>query len=325
MASTNPIRKGGESLSEDIAFRPHILHLLALISLRWRLPGSWWDGSSGPPERVLIIQNSPPPWRESALGSIVENLIENPKTVVLVATPLGPIPYSFEDVSPFCHLDGPDSIWSVEFDQSNYLEDVSYLGLEEIPIKTSSPKILEESSEEISKIRTWLDRCSIVDKLSVFCGVHPKKLCEVSEIMEARRSNTDRMVNVSFNGQHVLSPRLKDGGISLTSEGARVLYSLNPGVPDLFDEENSSEEEDYPGIPRVMISEDAIPFVGDGRNVMHGYIIGADPHTTPGQPCVVVSQEGDLVAHGVPTSTTLEMATFKKGIAVKVRDGCLKE
>ena len=143
--------------------------------------------------------------------------------------------------------------------------------------------------------------------------------------MEARRSNTDRMVNVSFNGQHVLSPRLKDGGISLTSEGARVLYSLNPGVPDLFDEENSSEEEDYPGIPRVMISEDAIPFVGDGRNVMHGYIIGADPHTTPGQPCVVVSQEGDLVAHGVPTSTTLEMATFKKGIAVKVRDGCLKE
>ena len=98
------------------------------------------------------------------------------------------------------------------------------------------------------------------DKLSVFCGVHPKKLCEVSEIMEARRSNTDRMVNVSFNGQHVLSPRLKDGGISLTSEGARVLYSPNPGVPDLFDEENSSEEEDYPGIPRVMISEDAIPF-----------------------------------------------------------------
>ncbi len=325
MASTNPIRKGGESLSEDIAFRPHILHLLALISLRWRLPGSWWDGSSGPPERVLLIQNSPPPWRESALGSIVENLIENPKTVVLVATPLGPIPYSFEDVSPFCHLDGPDSIWSVEFDQSNSYGDVSYLGLEEIPIKTSSPKVLEESSEEISKIRTWLDRCSIVDKLSVFCAVHPKKLCEVSEIMEARRSNTDRMVNVSFNGRHVLSPRLKDGGISLTSEGARVLYSLNPGVPDLFDEENSSEEEDYPGIPRVMISEDAIPFVGDGRNVMHGYIIGADPHTTPGQPCVVVSQEGDLVAHGVPTSTTLEMATFKKGIAVKVRDGCLKE
>ena len=68
MASTNPIGKGGESLSEDIAFRPHILHLLALISLRWRLPGSWWDGSSGPPERVLIIQNSPPPGEKALLA-----------------------------------------------------------------------------------------------------------------------------------------------------------------------------------------------------------------------------------------------------------------
>jgi predicted RNA-binding protein (TIGR00451 family) len=103
------------------------------------------------------------------------------------------------------------------------------------------------------------------------------------------------------------------------------MYSLYPGTPDLFGEEDLSEEEDHPGIPRVMISEDAIPFVGDGRNVMHGYILGADSHTTPGQPCVVVSQEGELIAHGVPTSTSLEMTAFKKGIAVKVRDGCLKE
>ena len=325
MASTNPIRKGGESISGDVGFRPHILHLLALISLRWRLPGSWWDGSSGPPEKVLIIHNSAPPWRESALGTIVESLSENPKTVVLISTPLGPVPYSFEDVSPFCHLDGPESIWFNQSDQSESYGDVSYLGLEGIPIKFSSPKTLEESSVEIRKIRTWLDRCSIVDKLSVFCGVHPKKLCEVSEKMESRRSNTDRMVNVSFNGEHVLSPRLKDGGISLTSEGARILYSLYPGTPDLFGEEYSPEEEEHPGIPRVMISEDAIPFVGDGRNVMHGYILGADSHTTPGQPCVVVSQEGELIAHGVPTSTSLEMSTFKKGIAVKVRDGCIKE
>ena len=324
MASTNPIRKGGESVSGDLGARPHILHLLALISLRWRPPGSWWDGSSGPPERVLIIHNSAPPWRESALGSIVEELNENPKTIVLVSTPLGPVPYSFEDVSPFCHLDGPESIWYQQLDPSEPYGDISYLGLEGYPIKSSSSKNLEESSAEIAKIREWLDRCSIVDKLSVFCGVHPKKLCEVSETMESRRSNTDRMVNVSFNGEHVLSPRLKDGGISLTSHGARILYSLNPGIPDLFSEEGPSEEADHPGVPRVMISEDAIPFVGDGRNVMHGYVLGADPHSTPGQPCIVVSEKGELIAHGTPTSTSLEMASLKKGIAVKIRDGCLK-
>ena len=34
MASTNPNRKGGESLSGDVGYRPHILHLLEQISLR---------------------------------------------------------------------------------------------------------------------------------------------------------------------------------------------------------------------------------------------------------------------------------------------------
>ena len=36
VASTNPIRKGGESMSHDIETRPHILHLQALIATRWK-------------------------------------------------------------------------------------------------------------------------------------------------------------------------------------------------------------------------------------------------------------------------------------------------
>ncbi len=326
MASTNPIRRGGESVSDDLGSRPHILHLLALFSLRWRAPGSWWDGSTGPPEKILLIDNASPPWRESSLGSIVQYLIGTPKTVVLVSTPLGPVPYSFEDVSPLCHLDGPEIIWMDQTEPSIAPEEISYLGLEGLPVDIlESPMSLDESSKDIEEVRSWLDRCSVVDKLSVFCGIHPLQLCQVSRSMESRRSNTDRMVNVSFNGEHVLSPRLKDGGISLTAEGARILHSLNPNPPELFGKDSQEEEQDFPGIPRVMISDDAIPFVGKGRNVMHGYVLGADSHLTPGQPCIIVSEEGILVAHGVPICTSREMAYFKKGIAIKVRDGCLKE
>lgn len=326
MASTNPIRKGGEPISDDIDYRPHILHLMAIISLRWRPPGSWWDGSSGPVERVLILDNCPPPWREMAMGTIINHLLDCPQTVVLISTPLGPVPYSFEDVSPFCHLDGPDNIWKGLTDQTNSSEEISYLGLEGLEIVISkSPEVLENFSPEIEKIRSWLDRCSVVDKLSAFCATHPFKLCKITDSMEVRRSNTDRMVNVSFGGLHALSPRLKDGGVSLTAEGARMLYSLNDGVPEIFANANLDEEKDFPGIPRVMINDDAIPFVGNGRNVMHGYVLGADPHVTPGQPCVIVSESGELVAHGTPKSTFSEMACFNKGIAVKVRQGLLKE
>ena len=44
----------------------------------------------------------------------------------------------------------------------------------------------------------------------------------------------------------------------------------------------------------------------------------------PGQPCLVVDSNGGLVAHGIPMTTAREMAFLTKGIAVRVRDGALK-
>lgn len=326
MASTNPLRGGGEPVSDDIDSRPHVLHMMALISLRWRVPGSWWDGSDGPPERVVVIEGAPPPWRSTCLHTVVERLIEVPKSVVVVSTPIGVIPFSFEDVSPFCHIDGPEAIWLDPTDEEQLAEDLETLGLNDLPNLIVSPGDAPENPPpENAEVRSWIDRCSVVDKLSVFCATKPGNLCEMTDGMSARKSKTDRMINVSSNGEHILSPRLTDGGISLTLDGASMLYSFNPGVPNRFESEDEMVEEDHPGIPRVLLSEDAIPFVGQGRNVMHGYIDGADPHITPGQPCVIVSPSGELVAHGVSQSTSLEMSLFKKGIAVKVRDGALKE
>ena len=129
---------------------------------------------------------------------------------------------------------------------NNPSEDILYLGLENLDVvisKSSEP--LQSSSSEIDKVRAWLDRCSVVDKLSVFCATHPFKLCEITNSMNSRRSNTDRMVNVSFGGVHALSPRLKDGGISLTAEGARMLYSLNDGPPEIFGEKIPMKRETF--------------------------------------------------------------------------------
>jgi len=326
MASTNPVRGGGEPISDDIDSRPHVLHIMALLSLRWRIPGSWWDGSVGPPERVVVLEGTSPPWRSTCLHTVIEALLENPKSVVVISTPLGVIPFSFEDVSPFCHIDGPEAIWLEPTDNEQLVEDLETLGLNDIPHVTIYPgEAPENLPAEYPEIRSWIDRCSIVDKLSVLCAMKPGLLCGMTNEMSSRKSKTDRMVNVSVDGEHVFSPRLKDGGISLALGGARLLHSFNHAPPARFGSETETEEEDHPGIPRVLLSDDAIPFVGQGRNVMHGYIDGADPHVTPGQPCIVVSSSGDLVAHGVAQSTSMEMACFKKGIAVKVRDGALRE
>jgi len=323
IASTNPLRGGGEGLGDEIEYRPHILHIQALLATRWRVPGSWWDSTTGPPVRVLLIEGAPPPWRSSALASVIEHLVEEPRTVVMISTPIGPIPFSMEDVSPWCHLTGPDGIWDPIFDDEEVLEALEEFGLSEVPLIRAIPRGGEEDQTKATEVREWLDRCSVVDKLALLCAINPSDGCKMTDGMTSRKSRTDRLVNVSSGGGHILSPRLTDGGISLTTHGASIANGLNTSpVPDFG---SSEEDSDFPGIPRVCIIDDAVPFVGKGRNVMHGYISGADSHLTPGQPCIVIDSTGALVAHGTPITTHLEMSYLRKGVAVKVREGAMKQ
>ena len=323
IASTNPLRGGGEGLGDEIEYRPHILHIQALLATRWRVPGSWWDSTTGPPERVLLIEGAPPPWRNSALATVIEQLVEEPRTVVMISTPIGPIPFSIEDVSPWCHLTGPDGIWDPIFEDEEVLEALEEYGLSEVKLIRAIPKEGDEEAAKAPEVRDWLDRCSVVDKLALLCGINPSESCKMTDGMTSRKSRTDRLVNVSSGGKHILSPRLTDGGISLTTHGASIANGLNTSPVPAFG--SSEEDSDFPGIPRVCIIDDAVPFVGKGRNVMHGYISGADSHLIPGQPCIVIDSTGALVAHGTPITTHLEMSYLRKGVAVKVREGAMKQ
>ncbi len=323
IASCDPLREGGEPLGDDIEFRPHILHMHALLATRWRVPGSWWDSSTGPPKRVVLVEGASPPWRNSIMREVMDSLLEEPRSVVMIATPLGVIPFSLEDLSPWCHLVGPDDMWSGAYDDEEIRDALSDFGLAGTPLTRISPCEGDWiDGEKLSQIQEWVDRCSIVDKLAVLCSVHPLQSCNITNRLGVRRSRTNRVINVLSEDEHVLSPRLTDGGISLTLAGARRLNELHQTPPPKFGEE--SPDEVFSGVPRICLIDDAIPFVGAGRNVVHGYSSGADPHLIPGQPCLVVDSKGSLVAHGTSLSTAMEVSYMRKGLAVKVRDGALK-
>ncbi|MBL17204.1 MAG: hypothetical protein CL767_08460 [Chloroflexi bacterium] len=324
IASCDPLRDGGEPLGDDIEFRPHILHMQALLATRWRPPGSWWDSTTDPPARIVLIEGAAPPWRNSALHAVVQHLVEEPRSIALVSTPIGPIPFTLEDVSPWCHLTGPDDMWLGIYDDDEIGESLGGLGLGDLPVTRVMPgPPPPDPPDQAGTVREWLDRCSIVDKLALLCAVHPLEACKITEGMIARRSRTDRMVNVHTDAAHILSPRLTDGGISLALEGARRLNQTHGSPPPEFGMEGPDEV--FAGVPRVCLIDDAIPFVGKGRNVIHGFVSGADPHLIPGQPCLVVDSHGGLVAHGTPLATPFEMAFLRKGIAVKVRDGAMRD
>ena len=55
---------------------------------------------------------------------------------------------------------------------------------------------------------------------------------------------------------------------------------------------------------------------------MHGFILACDGWARPDETVLVVNKAGELLAIGRSQSTPSEFATFSKGIAVKVREGC---
>ena len=153
---------------------------------------------------------------------------------------------------------------------------------------------------EVEKVD--LDRKMIEDKVRYFLDVESTFTNQLLDKSTFVYSKTHRVRNVlSSDGAHLFSPRMRDGGLSLTLEGAKRLHGTD--------------------IPTVVVIEDSVPFTRKGRNVMHGFISDVKGDLTPGLPCLIEDQNGIFIGHGVSLCTRDEVAVFSKGIAIKVRDG----
>jgi len=76
-----------------------------------------------------------------------------------------------------------------------------------------------------------------------------------------------------------------------------------------------------PRPPGVVVDEHAEPFVRKGRNVFHGFILSVDKEVKQGDICLIYNQNGEYIAIGKAECEATEMTLFKKGIAIRVRDG----
>jgi archaeosine-15-forming tRNA-guanine transglycosylase len=123
------------------------------------------------------------------------------------------------------------------------------------------------------------------------------------------------------HGQHLFSPRLRDGGMSLANAGAQAIleHRSEPIPVGLPRTEWWGHVGKGPAV--VVVDSDAEPFVRKGRNVFHGFVMACDPWLAPGEPCLITNQSGQLLGHGVAQCTSTEMGAMTKGIAIKTRGG----
>ncbi len=113
-----------------------------------------------------------------------------------------------------------------------------------------------------------------------------------------------RIRQVLLTGEPLCSIRASDGFIILNRKGAELVHrTLKP--PSL----------------RVVVSDDAAPFVAQGKTVFAKHVVAADPEIRPAEEVLVVDSRDRLLASGKTLLTGEEMIAFKVGKAVEVRRG----
>jgi 7-cyano-7-deazaguanine tRNA-ribosyltransferase len=97
--------------------------------------------------------------------------------------------------------------------------------------------------------------------------------------------------------------RAEDGLFTLKMGGAQLLHSFFK----------------FPKL-RVIVKEDAVPFIREGKSVFAKFVVDCDPNLRPFDECLIVDEKDNLLAVGRTLLNRDEMLSFEYGMAVKTRE-----
>jgi predicted RNA-binding protein (TIGR00451 family) len=118
---------------------------------------------------------------------------------------------------------------------------------------------------------------------------------------------TGKIRQIYRDGEMLGTLRPRDGYLALTINAAKTILRKCSRPPNL-----------------VVVRRDVEEFVASGRNVFARHVMRCDPAIRPMDEVIVVSDQGSLLAVGRAVLSGEEMTVFKRGVAVKVREGILR-
>ena len=333
------IRTGGVSWTNNgIKERPWAHNLRKIIHNRWKPKHDYWDSkvNSNSSNFAIILYGKQGPWREKCSKLVEELTSSYPYLEIFIQTPLGLIPWGLEDINPYAHCVASRTKWRKKPSMKNCEDELISLNcvgkeILMVDLANSRAKIIKQISSKIGKnekqfeaekVKEYLNIKQIVDKFAIFTNMSYDDVAVELKGSTYAMSSTGRIKNIiSPNQMHVASPRLKDGGLSLTKEGAIFCHRLRKKQIPTDLPKGYFEDSPTDGPPWIVVNQDAVPFARMGRNVFHQFIIAADYWITPGLPCLIVDESGKLLAHGISQTTTDDIGKMRKGVAIKVKGG----
>ena len=219
--------------------------------------------------------------------------------VPVVMSPFGPVPAELDEIYPIAQSLFP-SISDAETDRESEdltMDFLTRMGFTEVISSDDLPE-----GEAADGPDPDLIRAEAVARYQFGIPAADALFRGKIELVKSRK--TGKIRNVISDGEHVLSMRAGDGLYTLRAEGAARILAAVP-APWM----------------RVVVDEDAAPFVAEGRNVFSRFVRGMDPELRPMEEAIVVAPDGRFLATGRALLTAKEASAFPKGIAVKVRSG----
>ena len=216
----------------------------------------------------------------------------------IVMSPFGPVPAELDEIYPLAQSLFPEITDAETVSESDNLtfDFIEKIGFEEV---IESDDIPDDGQMEYDPD---LIRAKAIANYQFGIDAADAMFRGKIEIIKSRK--TGKIRNVISEGEHILSLRAGDGLYTLRPEGAVRILERIPS-PRL----------------RVIVNDDSIPFVSEGRNAFAQFVLDADDEIRPMEEVIVVDKDDNFLATGRALLIKSEMKSLKKGIAVKVRTG----
>jgi 7-cyano-7-deazaguanine tRNA-ribosyltransferase len=230
----------------------------------------------------------------------IRELLEKRNVNIVVRSSCGPVPIELDEMYPFAQSVFPDVVDEETEKEAHRVFDTFTKNTNVLLWKgRRTLKELDASKENPVDMDHW--RISAVADIQF--GKGASKALFKGNVKIVKSQKTGKIRNVYRDGKHLVSLRAEDGLFTLRINGGRLLHNHFT----------------YPTL-RVVIHDDAIPFVKDGKSVFAKFVVACDPDLIPLDECLIVDKNDTLVAVGRTILNPHEMAAFNCGVAVKTRE-----
>ena len=259
-----------------------------------------------PMTKVLVgFEETAKPYSRT-LSEEIRSISEKTYASFVVSSFFGPVPIELDEYYPIAQSVIPKELDSeVRERMSKVMERHAHSHGYPLAVMWEGRETLRFLEEMVSgtprKFNINLLRCRAV--LDLQFGKGAADVLDSGKVDIVVSPRTGKIRNVLIDGVHVLSMRAHDGRFSLKLEGARLLMGAVPS-PRM----------------RVKTEDEPAEFASKGNNVFAKFVIDCDPDIRPGDDVFVVNSNDELAAVGRALMNREEMLSFKRGIAVRVKD-----